>query len=70
MMEEKFYDPALGYNGKVTYHDLMNLPPVVFNGDQEWIYFSLNQNNIKIYKFQKTYLLYKKNLDIFSNITL
>ena len=56
MMEEKFYDSALGYNGKVTYHDLMNLPPVVFNSDQEWMYFSLIQNNIKIDYFPEGWL--------------
>ena len=56
LMEEKFYDSALGYNGKVTYHDLMNLPPVVFNSDQEWMYFSLIQNNIKIDYFPEGWL--------------
>jgi len=48
MTKENFWDKALGYHGKVVYHDLMNLPPVVFNGDQEWTYYALTQNNEKI----------------------
>ena len=46
--EEKLWDRALGYNGKVIYHDLINLPPVVFYGDQEWTYYILTQKNEKI----------------------
>ena len=56
LMEEKFYDSALGYHGKIIYHDLMSLPPVVFNSDQEWIYYSLIQNDIKIDYFPDGWL--------------
>ena len=57
LMEEKFYDSTLGYHGKIIYHDLMSLPPVVFNSDQEWIYYSLIQNDIKIDYFPDGCLL-------------
>ena len=49
--EEIFFDEAaskLGQSEKVTYNDLDGFPPRVFNGDQEWEYYMLYKNNVKV----------------------
>ena len=49
--EEIFFDEAgseLGQPEKITYNDLDGFPPRVFNGDQEWEYYMLRKNKIKI----------------------
>ena len=49
--EEIFFDEAaskLGQSEKVTYNDLEGFPPRVFNGDQEWEYYMLYKNNVKV----------------------
>jgi hypothetical protein len=51
LLEEIFFDEAgseLGQMEKITYNDLEGFPPRVFNGDQEWEYYMLRKNNIKI----------------------
>ena len=49
--EEIFFDEAaskLGQSEKITYNDLEGFPPRVFNGDQEWEYYMLYKNNVKV----------------------
>ena len=51
LIEEIFFDEAaskLGQSEKVTYNDLEGFPPRVFNGDQEWEYYMLYKNNVKV----------------------
>ena len=51
LIEEIFFDEAaskLGQSEKVTYNDLDGFPPRVFNGDQEWEYYMLYKNNVKV----------------------
>ena len=51
LLEEIFFDEAaskLGQSEKVTYNDLEGFPPRVFNGDQEWEYYMLYKNNVKV----------------------
>lgn len=51
LIEEIFFDEAaskLGQSEKITYNDLEGFPPRVFNGDQEWEYYMLYKNNVKV----------------------